>query len=118
MEHKPEFRHLNDPYVLQLIEALGKATDRIEELEDDLAFVDKERIANLNNWNLTEDIRRSLEKRVDELESGSCRFNCRSMKEAFMAGYRLGLNDGMVFGENHEDECYRFWLKEQREKTD
>ena len=57
-----------------------------------------------------------LEKRIKELEDGSCRFNCRSMKDAFMAGFYAGADD-TANSRKIIDADYREWLREQREKT-
>lgn len=43
------------------------------------------------------------ERRIKELEDGSCRFNCRSVKEAFHAGYLAA-----QCGENSL-EAYKRW---------
>lgn len=45
-----------------------------------------------------EDATEELERRIEELESGRCRFNCRTQREAFEAGWRayydgIGLKD-------------------------
>ena len=46
---------------------------------------------------------RALRCRIQELEDGSCRFNCRSVKEAFHSGYLAG-----QCGENSL-EAYEGW---------
>ena len=35
---------------------------------------------------------KELEKQVEELKEGACRFNCRTAKENFMAGHTFGLS--------------------------
>ena len=35
-----------------------------------------------------------LRQRIKELEDGSCRFNCRTTKEAFIAGYLADTQHG------------------------
>lgn len=48
----------------------------------------------------------NLLRRVEELEEGACRFNCKSEKEAFIAGF---------LWENEEDdgfEAYKEWKSE------
>ena len=52
-----------------------------------------------------------MERRIKELEEGSCRFNCRSKKEAFMAGWLVGHN---VYNVDDPKRAYTKWLKEQR----
>ena len=57
-----------------------------------------------------------LQQRIDELRDGSCRYNCRTMKEAFVAGYTEGYGDR--FSENYDPEdAYKVWLKESREQN-
>lgn len=57
-----------------------------------------------------------LQQRIDELRDGSCRYNCRTMKEAFFAGYTEGYGDR--FGEHYDPEdAYKVWLKESREQN-
>ena len=48
--------------------------------------------------------------RIEELESGSCRFNCRTAKDAFMAGLTWSAH-GFVDAEH----AYKQWLKEKGE---
>jgi len=58
-----------------------------------------------------------LERRVEELERGPCRFNCRTQREAFVAGFLAGWkkkawcvkpgSDG-----RHANAAYREWKKE------
>jgi len=43
------------------------------------------------------------DKRIKELEDGSCRFHCRSVKDAFMAGYLADLQHI----EQHDDDILR-----------
>ena len=64
---------------------------------------------------------RDAHRRIKELEEGSCRFNCRSMKEAFMAGWHLSLKDDDIdficdWQEDRLSErAYKQWLKEQND---
>ena len=53
----PTTEHLNDPYVIQLIETISRLDDRIEDLEE-----------------------------------GACRFNCRTKRDAFMSGARAAID--------------------------
>ena len=50
-----------------------------------------------------------LEKvqRIKELESGSCRFNCKSVKQAFLAGFDAGSADAVDAGEIIDSAYYR-----------
>ena len=34
---------------------------------------------------------RQLKARIKDLEEGACRFNCRTQKQAFIDGYRVGV---------------------------
>ena len=55
-----------------------------------------------------------LKRRIAELEDGSCRFNCRKMKESFNAGYQRGYedcSDGVI----NRLGAYNAWLKERDE---
>lgn len=45
------------------------------------------------------------ERRIKELEEGACRFNCRTAKEAFMAGFDAGYLH--VIGT--PDDAYEEW---------
>ena len=50
-----------------------------------------------------------LEARIKELEEGACRYNCRTAKEAFMAGFEAGYSEGFWTEENPahwEDDCF------------
>ena len=54
----------------------------------------------------------ALEARIKELEEGSCRFNCRTMKEAFMAGWAACFEECDIFGLSEEylmNQAYRKW---------
>lgn len=55
-----------------------------------------------------------LQKRIDELKSGACRFNCASMKEAFIAGYEFGAED-MLADWYCPNTAYKSWMKERSE---
>lgn len=63
-EIKPTPQHLNDPYVLQLIEALAKQGDEIDSLQDIL----KKREATIKE--LSKEVH-DLETRVAESEKGA-----------------------------------------------
>lgn len=53
--------------------------------------------------------------RIRELEEGSCRFNCRTRKEAFIAGYELA--HGWELTEREREviggRCYKEWYESQ-----
>lgn len=65
----------------------------------------------------------NLERRIKELEEGSCRFNCRDQKAAFMAGFEAGFHEGFWVEGNSADphkDCfdspsthYLQWLKDR-----
>jgi hypothetical protein len=64
-----------------------------------------------------------LEARIKELEDGSCRFNCRSMKEAFIDGWYAGTeysHDRWMEQESSiaASQAYKQWLKDQRAEKD
>ena len=50
-----------------------------------------------------------LKTRIKELEEGSCRFNCRTSKEAFIAGYMDGHLDGGATQKPDPDYAYKEW---------
>ena len=55
-----------------------------------------------------------LEARIKELEEGSCRFNCRTRKEAFMAGWHRFAAQAKIMNSNEEvqkaaDRAYKEW---------
>lgn len=52
-----------------------------------------------------------LEDRIEDLEEGGCRFNCRKSSEAFMAGARW-----MEYGDNPET-AYKEWKHGNKETT-
>jgi len=84
-ELSPTSEHLNDPYVLQLIQTISRMEDRIEELEE-----------------------------------GSCRFNCATRKQAFMAGWHRFAAQAKLFNTNKEIEsagqgAYKKWQRELSE---
>ena len=60
-----------------------------------------------------------LERRIQELEEGSCRFNCREGRDAFIAGYELAHGWGLTDREKQVigGREYNKWRREQREKT-
>ena len=56
-----------------------------------------------------------LEDRIEDLEEGACRFNCRKQKDAFMAGwrYRAVNTDRRRKVTYTIDEAYKEWKHEQ-----
>jgi hypothetical protein len=53
---------------------------------------------------------------VRALKDGRCRFNCRTEKEAFMAGFIRGRScDADTFWEEvkAEEDAYKQWIKER-----
>jgi len=58
----------------------------------------------------------TLNARIKELESGSCRFNCRTKKEAFIAGWMCSVTHTTT-DEREESviatEAYKEWLDEK-----
>jgi len=60
-----------------------------------------------------------LKQKIFELEQGACRFNCRTRKEAFMAGFDAGFNDtdeqdryfGLVDGDM--EQAYKEWCEQK-----
>ena len=48
-----------------------------------------------------------LKARIFELEQGSCRFNCRTKKEAFLAGFDAGTEDTAEAGRIIDDDFYK-----------
>jgi hypothetical protein len=57
-----------------------------------------------------------LHRRIRELEDGHCRFNCATMKEAFIAGYNWGQEGGQISGKSiwhGPDEAFMIWKKER-----
>lgn len=60
-----------------------------------------------------------LEDRIKELEEGSCRYNCRRAKDAFMAGFDAGALDtvdgGKIICEDYKREVTEKAYKEWRE---
>lgn len=57
---------------------------------------------------------KKMQRRIDELESGACRFNCRTAKDAFMAGYDEGYHD-CYFGleDPAPHAAYEEWSKSE-----
>jgi hypothetical protein len=62
-----------------------------------------------------------LQQRIDELRNGSCRYNCRTMKEAWMDGwaaavgwFSLEIGDEQDWSPPEREQLYRDWLKESR----
>ena len=49
-----------------------------------------------------------LKNRIQELEDGSCRFNCRTMKQAFIAGYLADSQHG-EHSEKAAEMAYKEW---------
>jgi len=79
--------------------------------DDDIVSILRWRVETINaNWphaqridiDAITEINR-LRQRIKELEDGSCRYNCRTMKEAFMAGHLAGQK-----GDNSL-EAYKAW---------
>lgn len=57
-----------------------------------------------------------LKARIKELEDGACRYNCRTAKEAFMAGYQAALppiGDPSTDRE-HMEAKYKQWQKDRK----
>lgn len=48
-----------------------------------------------------------LDERIEQLESGSCRFNCRTAKSAFLAGFDAGADDAFEGGKIIDDDFYK-----------
>ena len=60
------------------------------------------------------EIVQALRKRIKELEDGACRFNCRTVKEAYMDGYQDGFSEGFHCEDNPGlplecEAAYREW---------
>jgi len=49
----------------------------------------------------------SQQDQIEELESGKCRFNCRTAKEAFLAGFDVGAEDAFDGGKIIDDDFYK-----------
>jgi len=68
-----------------------------------------------------EEIIRTQLTRIDELEEGACRFNCRTKKEAFMAGFDAGalecVDSGLFICDDLKKEvteaAYKEWVSEK-----
>jgi hypothetical protein len=48
-----------------------------------------------------------LLQRIEDLEGGACRFNCRTRKAAFMAGFDAGATDAVDAGQIICPDYYR-----------
>ena len=48
-----------------------------------------------------------LRQEIRDLKDGSCRFNCRTAKSAFMAGFDAGADDAVDSGKIIDDDFYR-----------
>ena len=48
------------------------------------------------------------DKRIRELETGACRFNCRTEKQAFIAGYLADIQHEELDRE-HAEMAYQEW---------
>lgn len=48
-----------------------------------------------------------LKQRIHELEQGACRFNCRTRKQAFLAGFDAGTEDVVESGRIIDDDFYK-----------
>ena len=57
------------------------------------------------------EIVQALRNRIKELEDGACRFNCRTVKEAFIAGYKADLQHDEISDE-HAERAYQEWKDE------
>jgi hypothetical protein len=65
--------------------------------------------------------REGLRVRIRELEEGSCRYNCRTAKQAFLAGFNAGAEDAWDAGKIIDDDlhaktvndAYKKWLGER-----
>lgn len=92
-EIKPTMENLNDPYVIQLIRELDKIEALLETVEEQA-------------------------ERIRELEDGSCRFNCRKIKDveyaAWYAAWFLGLTIDETLPdllEHLEKDCMRDFVE-------
>jgi len=56
---------------------------------------------------LEEEVIAPLRARVKELEEGKCRFNCRTKKEAFLAGWDAAYEDNVDGGYIICDKFYK-----------
>jgi len=62
---------------------------------------------------------RELRREVQELREGPCRFNCRTQRDAFLAGFDAGAADaadsGIIICEDYKrkviDRAYRDWKR-------
>ena len=50
-------------------------------------------------------------KYVEGLEQGSCRFNCRTKKQAFIDGFKAGASSGWIGGE--PERAYKEWCEQE-----
>lgn len=41
-------------------------------------------------------------RQIEELREGTCRFHCATRKEAFMAGFDAGMDQGVHWNDRHE----------------
>jgi len=113
-------------YLGELALEIERLNARIKELEE-MERADREEIGSYidgtglrGEWQEQGAEINKLENRILELEEGSCRFNCRTKKEAFIAGFDaavLDAEDGIITCEDlqHEvaKEAYKEWLGER-----
>ena len=78
---------------------LGKMEQRIKELEDGLHQRQLTKIKMIVEID-------SLRERIEELQDGSCRHHCRTVKEAFIAGFDC--RDNWDGGTSNE-QAYKEW---------
>ena len=65
-----------------------------------------------DNWEVTgRDQVAHLKQRIFELESGACRYNCRTAKEAFMEGFDRGMDQHTNW--HGKEEAYKEWCEQK-----
>jgi hypothetical protein len=70
---------------------------------------------------MTDELIASLRERIFELEQKPCKFNCRTQKDAFLAGFDAGAEDtidgGKIICDDFKKEvtekAYREWKSEK-----
>lgn len=50
---------------------------------------------------------------IEELSEGKCRFNCRTAKDNFIAGWHTGADDPDSFRENADMEAWKEYQQEE-----
>lgn len=50
-----------------------------------------------------------LKRRIEELENGVCRFNCRTQREAFIAGTKAALPDWEEMDPGAPERAFKEW---------